>query len=366
VSVSRTRTRTRTRTRRWRSFSSLAFSLVLFVFVVLFAAAGFSAGVVLVLQLAGVVDFSGVGRDEPQGARLAGPVLFIGLCVFLGTTTAAFFSRRALRPIRRVIEAMRRVAGGDFQVRVDLKGVDELEELSDSFNKMTQELASIETLRSDFVNDFSHEFKTPINSLRGFAQLLREGEVPPAVRDEYLDIIITESDRLARLSTNILALSKYESIGILTDRATFRLDEQIRRVVLLAEPNWAARQVSFDIEMDDVPFRGNEELCEQVWVNLIDNAVKFSPHGAEIRVRCWRQPDGVRVVVADGGIGMSGPTQDRIFDKFYQADPSRASAGSGLGLAIVKRIVDLHQGTIEVASQPGQGTTVTVGLPDPR
>ncbi|MDR0783449.1 MAG: HAMP domain-containing histidine kinase [Propionibacteriaceae bacterium] len=349
--------------KRWRSFSSLAFSLVLFVLGVMFVASVLSGIVMVVLYHFGLVDFMANGRGERRGIPLAGPIIFIGLAVLLGTAIAAFFSRRALRPIRLVIEAMHQVAAGDFQVQVDLKGILELEELSESFNKMTAELASIDGLRSDFVDDFSHELRTPIASLRGFAQLLKDGDLSEGERQEYLDIIITESERLARLATNILALSKYESMGIITEKSQFRLDEQIRRTILLAESEWAARDIQVDVLLDEVSFVGNEDLTEQIWINLLDNAIKFCEDGGEIRVRANEWNHGIRVTIADTGFGMDQATQARIFDQFYQADAARAGAGNGLGLAIVKRIVELHGGVITVDSEPGRGSAFTVDLP---
>jgi signal transduction histidine kinase len=301
------------------------------------------------------------GHDEnPIGALF----LLIGLCILLGTTLAAFFSNIALKPIRKVIGATNKIAEGDFSVRVNIKGIHELEELSGSFNKMAQELASIETLRNDFINDFSHEFKTPIVSVRGFAKLLKEGDLSDEEKQEYIDIIITESERLATLSTNILNLSKNESIGIITDKTPFRLDEQIRRVVVLTEPKWSTKDITMNVNMEEVIFVGNKGLTQQIWLNLLDNAIKFSEKGSPINIDLSKWSGGIRFTIKDDGIGFDDAIKTRIFDKFYQGDPSHNKSGNGLGLAIVKKITELCGGTIEVQSELGKGSAFTIMLPN--
>ncbi|UTI40106.1 HAMP domain-containing sensor histidine kinase [Niallia sp. RD1] len=208
---------------------SLAITLVMFVFGVMVATVLVAAVITFALQHLGIISNHSQLPVFPL-------ITFLGFCILLGTSLTAFLSKKALNPIRTVIDATHKVAGGDFSVQVNIKGIGELEELSHSFNKMTQELSGIETLRSDFVNNFSHEFKTPIVSLRGFAKLLKENNLTEVERQEYLDIIITESERLAALSTNVLILSKYENLEIITEKAPFRLDEQIRKTIVLMEP----------------------------------------------------------------------------------------------------------------------------------
>jgi len=255
------------------------------------------------------------------------------------------------------------VAGGDFSVKVDIKGIGELEELSHSFNKMTQELSSIETLRSDFVNNFSHEFKTPIVSIRGFAKLLKENNLTAEERCEYLDIIITESERLAALSTNVLTLSKYENLEIIADKAPFRLDEQIRKTIVLMESKWSLKELTISVELDNVLYHGNEDLTQQIWLNLLDNAIKFSDQGGSINITLTNVNDKIQFVIQDDGSGMDEKTKDHIFDKFYQGDTSHSKSGYGLGLPLVKRIVELCGGDVSVQSQPSKGSKFTVVLP---
>lgn len=352
------------REKRYKKRWNLTISLVLFIFAVMMAALMLSGFIMIILNISGIISFRNFENANGQEHDFY-PFLFamIGISVLLGMALTVFFSKKALNPIRKVIDAIHKVAEGNFNVQVELRGIDELEELSQSFNKMTQELASIETLRSDFVNNFSHEFKTPIVSLRGFAKLLKAGNLSEEEKQEYLDIIIVESERLADLSTSVLNMSKYENIGIITDKVPFRLDEQIRRTILLTEPKWSRKEISVNVEMTEVIFMGNEELTQQIWLNLLDNAVKFTFRGGMIGVSLISVNSGARFVIQDDGVGMDEQTKEHIFDKFYQGDTSHIRAGNGLGLAIVKRIVELHGGTIEVHSEPGKGSEFIVFLP---
>lgn len=338
---------------------NLAIILVLLVFCVMVVTFLLIGGSAVLLQKMGVISLPGGNKDNP----LLLIVILFGLCIMLGTALTAFFSRKALNPIRKVIDATHRVANGDFNVKIDLKGIGELEELSHSFNKMTQELSTIETLRSDFINNFSHEFKTPIVSVRGFAKLLKENKLSEEERREYLDIIITESERLAALSTNVLTLSKYENLEIIVDKTPFRLDEQLRRTIVLMEPKWSAKEITVNVELDEVIYIGSEDLTQQIWLNLLDNAIKFSYQGGLINITLVNANDEIRFVIQDDGPGMAEQSKARIFDKFYQGDTSHSKAGYGLGLPLVKRIVKLCGGDIIVQSELGKGSMFTIVLP---
>lgn len=341
----------------------LTASLVLLILGIMVVATLLAGLLVMFLNSIGVLDILDYA-DIERGGGGSRVLLTIIFSITLGTGIAIFLSKKALNPIRSVIEATHRVAEGDFSVRVESKGIRELEELSYSFNKMVQELSTTKTLRRDFINNFSHEFKTPILSMRGFAKLLREGNLSENEKREYLDIIIIESERLAGLATNILSLSKYENIEIITDKVSFQMDEQIRRALVLTEPKWSAKDIEFDVEMDEVVFDGNEDLTQQIWLNLLDNAIKFSNPNSKINIRLSRWNNGVRFIIQDDGIGMDKKTTDSIFEKFYQGDLSRSKSGNGLGLSIVKRITELHGGNIEVESVMGKGSTFTIHLSD--
>lgn len=285
------------------------------------------------------------------------------ISILIGTILTLCIGYLPLRPIYTLMQAIHAVSEGNFQTKIYLEHPQEFRELSRCFNQMTEELAGIEILRSDFINNFSHEFKTPIASILGFAKLIKKGNLTPEEQEEYLDIIIEESKRLTALSTNVLHLSKVESMSLLTDFTIFNIGEQIRECVVLLENKWEEKNISFDFHLKELPISGNEQLLKQVWMNLLDNAIKFSPAKSKIILSLHTDTDFIKIMVKDFGPGMTESIQHNIFDKFYQGDTSHSSEGNGLGLPLVKKIVELHQGSIAVKSQPGQGSTFVVTLP---
>lgn len=261
---------------------------------------------------------------------------------------------------------MNRLASGDFKARLSiwkpLKNHPTFAEITDSFNTMAQELENTQMLRSDFINNFSHEFKTPIVSIAGFAKLIRKGNLTDEQKEEYLAIIEEESLRLSAMATNVLALTNIENQTILTDVSTYNLSEQLRSCVLLLEEYWSRRNLSLELEFDEYEISANEELLRQVWINLLDNAIKFSPPTGEVILQITQKESILRVRVTNFGSEIPEDKMDKIWGKFYQADESHASQGNGIGLAIVKYIVELHKGEVSVKSQNGM-TTFTVELP---
>lgn len=293
-----------------------------------------------------------------------GSLFPIMVAVILAVVVSSFFCKRITTPMEQIIRATKAISQGDYSVRVPEAGEGEIRQLLCSFNKMTAELGSTELMRNDFLNTFSHEFKTPIVSIRGFARRLRQGGLCSQKEREYLDYIVSESERLAKLSSNILLLSKYENQQFISDRQDFELSEQLRRCVLRLEKQWEAKQISFDFQLpENIPYRGSEEMLDHVWLNLIENAVKFSHCGGVIHLRAACAQDAVTVTIRDEGIGMSGETLRHIFDQFYQADTAHAGAGCGLGLPLVRRIVTLCGGRIAAESREGHGAAFCVYLP---
>ena len=290
------------------------------------------------------------------------PMLAV-LSAVLGSGLAIMVRRIPLKPIRDLIEAINQLAQGNFHVRVQLNLTDEFVKLSESFNRMAQELENTELLRSDFINNFSHEFKTPIVSLRCSSKLLKNHDLSQQERDEYLDLIIQESSRLSQLSSNVLNLSKIENLSILSDMERFCLTEEIRRSVLLLESKWQAKELELIVDMDELEYYGNKGLLNQVWINLMDNAVKFSPEKGKIGLKLHLQEEFLVFQILDHGCGMAKEVQAHIFDRFYQGDASHTAEGNGLGLTVVQRIVHLHKGTIQVHSEEGLGNAFTVMLP---
>lgn len=283
--------------------------------------------------------------------------------ILIGVILTLTLSYFPLRPVSQLIHAIHAVADGNFHTKINMKHPREFRELSESFNQMTDELSSIEMLRSDFINNFSHEFKTPIVSIMGFAQLLKKGNISEEERSEYLDIIISECKRLSDLSTNVLNLSKVESISMLSDTAPFPVSEQIREAILQLEQKWEKKEIEFDLHLKDCKLTGRSDLLKQVWVNLIDNAIKFSSSGGKIEIRTYQKDSFFYFQICDNGIGMDAQTQEQIFDRFYQGDLSHSTEGNGLGLSLVQKIILLHHGTIQVNSEPGKGSIFTIALP---
>ncbi len=205
-------------------------------------------------------------------------------------------------------------------------------------------------LRSDFVDNFSHEFKTPIVSIRGFAKLLKRQDISDEQRSEYIDIILNESSRLAELSTNMLNLVKIENQNILTDVKPVNISEQIRTSILLLEKKWIDKDLYVGADFDEFICPANEELIKQVWINILDNAIKYADERGLVEVTIRQDQNAIHVSIKNTGSEISAEMQKRIFDKFYQGDTSHSSEGTGIGLAISKKIVDLHNGTIRVIS----------------
>lgn len=287
----------------------------------------------------------------------------IAFVILVGTILSAFFSRYITRPYHALNEATKKVAAGDFSIRIEPKGPREVKEMAASFNTMAKELSSIETLRNDFVGNVSHEFKTPVSSIKGFAKLAKKKSISAETREEYLDFIVREADRLANLTGNILLLSRLEQQEIASPKNDFLLDEQLRHALLLLEPQWSKKDIDVSTALANAPYNGYEELLIQVWVNLIGNAIKFSGEGSKIEVSLSKCGDRYIVKIADTGIGMSEETIGHIFDKFFQGDKSHSEEGNGLGLSLVRRIVDMSEGELSVESVIGSGTTVAVTLP---
>lgn len=285
-------------------------------------------------------------------------LLFIVLMAstLFGTVAAFFISRFPLHPINSFVDHMNQLASGDFKTRISMSKpwseLSGLKEVQESFNKTAEELGNTEVLRNDFINNFSHEFKTPIVSIAGFAKLLRKGNLSEEQTDEYLKIIEEESLRLSYMATNVLNLTKVENREILTDTTRYNLSEQIRNCILLLEDKWSKKKLDLDLDFDEYEIVANEELLKEVWINLLDNAVKFSPEYGTIAVTIRREGKNLVATIRNNGSEIPKDKLDLIFKKFYQADESHSKEGNGVGLAIVRKVVDLHGGYVRVYSNP--------------
>lgn len=275
-----------------------------------------------------------------------------------------FIGRRILAPMVKLSAASKEVAKGNYSIRVeDSSRMEEVQTTFRNFNAMIKQLDSVSTLSNDFAANVSHEFKTPLTAVEGYAMLLQDPTLTEEERQEYIEQILSNVHRLTELVGNILLLSKIENKGLADAYSQFPLDEQIRQAVVLLQSQWAEKDLIIDAELDEVTVRSSRELLSHVWSNLIGNAIKFSPRGGTVALRLMEQKECVVFTVRDEGCGMSTEVQQRIFEKFYQGDPSHKAMGHGLGLPMVKRIVELSEGVIEVESQEGQGSLFRVILP---
>lgn len=277
--------------------------------------------------------------------------------LIIGSLFCALLAMILVKPIQDLIIGTKKVIQGDYSVEIPTKQKDELGDLIRSFNMMTQELQSIEMFRNDFISDISHEFRTPLTSIDGYVKLLNDADESDRVR--YISIINEEVKRLTLLTSNILMLNNIENQTLMLKDDTFRLDEQIRKSLLLLEPKWSKKNLDLVIELESVTITGNENLLSQVWINLLDNAIKFTPNGGKISLTL--SEDKV-LTIQDTGIGISQHDLNRIFEKFYKSDSSRSNAGNGLGLSIVSKIVELHDGNISIHSEENNGTIITISL----
>jgi len=343
-----------------KPFSRLGRYFVMYVFGVMLAAAAIVLGLLLVLTLLRTFDFAEV---VPHNYKFVFITALLAN-VAVGTILSSVFGKRVIKPITELSKAEQAVAKGDFSVRLDEKHrFRELREMSANFNKMAHELSGINTLRDDFIVNVSHEFKTPLAAIEGYATLMQDEYLTMEERGEYAGMIISSTRQLSTLCNNVLQISKLENQAIVAEPAAFQIDEQVRQAILLLEPRWSAKGLELEIDLDPCVCVASEELLMQVWLNLIANAIKFTPEGGAITVEMSTRDQEVVLRIADTGVGMSEETIKHIFEKFYQGDSARCAEGNGLGLSLVKRILDLCGGTIKVQSAVGQGASFTVRLP---
>lgn len=306
-----------------------------------------------------------VGNTTLEHKSPLPPILIIILCsLVIGTAITVMVGRKILSPIANFSKAAKEIAKGNFDIYLDESHrVNEISDVAHHFNIMVQDLRSIETLRNDFVVNVSHEFKTPIAAIEGYATLLQDDNLSKDEHDEYTGMIIDSARQLSTLSGNILKISKLENQEMLTELTEYRLDEQLRQALLLLEPFWAPKMLNLNIELDEINYFGSEELMMQVWLNVLGNAIKFTPEYGEISVFLQQEGPWLSAIISDTGTGMPSSVRKHIFEKFYQGDPTRSAEGNGLGLPLVARIISLSKGVIEVSSEPGQGSTFTIKLP---
>ena len=283
--------------------------------------------------------------------------------LFLLTVIFAIMYRRRKRELTTLTESIKKVANGDFTARIAYDERDSMAHVYRDFNKMSTELESVQFLRKDFINSYSHEFKTPIASINGFASLMLEKELSQEDQRTYLQIIQEESERLSNLTSNTILMSKLSSQKIVSSKERYDLGEQLRQCAIILSREWLKKQQTFSGEFPNIEYVGNRELMKHLWINLMNNAIKYTPSGGEISVTLSYQDKYITVTVADTGRGMDEDTLSHLFDPYYQGDRSHSGQGLGLGLSIAKKIVTLSGGSIQVKSRVDEGSEFTVTLP---
>lgn len=318
--------------------------------------------------------YNAIQWAPPELARqlitsLVGMFLF-GCCMYL-ISKIKFVQNRHEKYLSPIILAMKKMAEGDFHIdlshyRDQFNGRDHpYTQIIDSVNHMADRLGEMEEMRQEFISNVSHEIQSPLTSISGFAHALKNESLTHKERNHYLEIIETESNRLSKLSDNLLKLTSLESEYIPCEFKAYRLDRQLRRIILANEPQWAEKALNLDIILEDLTIIADSDLMEQVWINLLHNSIKFTPKEGSIKIEAFGTSDHSIVVrITDNGIGMSEETRMHLFERFYKADQSRNrnSEGNGLGLPIVKKIIDLHNGKIYVQSELGNGSEITVAF----
>lgn len=299
-------------------------------------------------QISSDLFFKGLGLIIPMS-------IFITV---INTINARWMGKQATD----LADGLAKAASGDYHAKLDPTKSSIFAVAYDNFNKLEEELKKANTLQDEFVNNYSHEFKTPITSIKGFAELLLEEDVDDNTRRKYLKIIAEESEKLTYLANSSILLTKLNSQGIIPNKKSFSLDEQIRRCLIVLEPEYNKKQINLTCNLEEVEFFGSEELMEHLWLNLINNAIKYTPNGGDISVNLRCYSETIMFSVIDSGIGMTKDEIKQIFNKFYQVDKSKTTKGLGLGLTIVSRIIQLVEGKIKVESEPGKGSVFIVTL----
>jgi signal transduction histidine kinase len=295
-------------------------------------------------------------------------ILFYSLLTTLifGSITFLLVAKLLVKPVKELTHATKELANGNYDVQVGINRKDEIGFLASHFNIMVHKLSKLEEMRSEFVSNVSHEIQSPLTSIKGFATVLKNKQITEEKKEHYLSIIEQESERLSIMSERLLKLASLDSEQHPFQPSTYKLDEQIRKIILTLEPHWESKKLQLKLNLPQIDIHADRLLLEQVWINILQNAIKFSNTDGTIKVEITDNIDIVHVLISDNGQGISEGDLERIFERFYQADRSRYKKGTGLGLSIVQKIVEMHHGRIKVDSKIGEGTSFTVILPKER
>jgi two-component system phosphate regulon sensor histidine kinase PhoR len=340
----------------------------LFGIVVFFGliSVSFSSGYFIVSSIYPLFDF----HTSDYIRHMAAVIISLLLMGLIGYLISLFTRSRHRNLYHEVLDALSRIAKGDFNVYLDLRAgrENQFTSLIDHINHMAKQLKQIEGMRQEFISNVSHEIQSPLTSIMGFTQALQFDQLTDQEKSHYLSIIEAESRRLSKLSDNLLKLTSLESEQHPFERKSYRLDKQIRNIILACEPQWVEKEMEVDVSLEKVIIVADEDLMSQVWTNLIHNSIKFTPKLGRICIHLQQVDDKAIIEISDTGIGIPQKDQVHIFERFFKADKARdrSKGGSGLGLSIVKKIIEMHEGTVMVRSEEGEGTIFTITIPGSR
>ena len=344
--------------RRKNKAISLRLSMLMGIYLIIC----FAVAALIVIAIIWAFDY--IEKDFVTKNYIVFFLICFASATIVGWGVMLILTSRINKEANNLRKTLSGIANGDYSQKYEpIEKYYIFSESVDDFNKMIDALNSTAVLQKNFASNFSHEFKTPLISIRGFAKLLQNDDLTPEQRRTYTDTVVQQSERLAAMSTHVLELARYENTEIVSDKTLYSLDEQLRRCVRQQEREWLKKSLTVEGDLDPVDYYGNEELVEHIWSNLLSNAIRFTPAGGQITVVLRRGEGEVTVSVSDTGIGMDEETQRHIFDRFYRAAPYPDDRGNGLGLSIVRRVVTLCGGRVTVFSRPGNGSTFTVTLP---
>jgi signal transduction histidine kinase len=347
---------------RTNFFESIKRALFTIVTLALMCASFAAAYGLMTLIFSGSEFTAGAWGHAASG--LIGVILFLAFSVPIHAALHSMGWPVRRRLLADTVNVFEKISQGKFDVFIQPEDYGPFGGIAESVNKMARDLDSMEKMRQDFISNVSHEIQSPLTSIRGFAALLKNDGLAPERRDHYLDIIEIESRRLSSLSDNLLRLSCLESNDAPLSKSEYRLDRQIENIALMLEPQWRAKNLIMDAELEETQLYADEELMSEVWINLLHNAVKFTRPGGKIMIVLRRDGGEIRCQISDTGIGIAPEDQMHIFERFYRADRARGRSlgGNGLGLSIVRKIVELHDGRVELESEPLKGSIFRVYL----
>lgn len=305
------------------------------------------------------------GTVRERALRTLFNILFI--CLFMSIFDGIRKRIFTHRPVTKIIDALDKITHGDFSIRIKplhkKRSFNEYDIIIEDINKMAKELSSIETLKTDFISNVSHEIKTPLAVIQSYSEILQSSNLSDEERLEYAHSLECASKKLSALITSILKLNKLENQQIFPEIKKYNLSEQLYQAILLFENEWESKELEIitDIE-DNVQIEADEELLLTVWSNLISNAVKFTDKNGRLAISLVSNGKYAIIKISDTGCGMTKETGLRIFEKFYQGDASHTTEGNGLGLALVKRVIDITKSEITLESELHKGSTFTVKI----